>query len=118
MADKKLHDWQEEFALKESLTQGDFEELEMALVKMPSVISILRNSGMSIAHGAYLRAAIQAGWIISPECKTMTEDKTGERSYYYSGKNVDELHPAIVGWLGQRVIDKHDSIMTEDPKNL
>ena len=118
MAEKKLHDWQENFALKEQLTQGDFEALEMAIVKMPGVISMLRNSGLSLAHGAYLRAAIQAGWIVTPECRALTDDKSGDRAFFYNGKDVDEMHPAAVKWLGQKVIDRHDAIMSEDPKNL
>jgi len=118
MAEKKLHDWQEKFALKEQLTQGDFEALEMALVKMPNIITLLRNADMSIAHGAYLRCAIQAGWIVSPECRALTDDSSGERAFFYDGKDVDEMHPAAVRWLGQKVIDRHDAIMSEDPKNL
>ena len=117
MADK-LHDWQKEFAIKEQLTQGDLEALEMALVKMPSVIHLLRNYGFSIAKGAYLRAAIQAGWILSPQCRALTDDNSGERAFFYNGKDVNDMHPSVVSWLGQKVIDKHDSVMGEDPKNL
>lgn len=115
---EKLHKWQEDFKLKEQLNQGDFEKLEMALVKMPNVITLLRNSGLSIAHGAYLRCAIQAGWIVEPECKVMTDDNNGERTYFYDGKDVNEMHPAVVQWIGQQVINRHDSILRETPKNL
>ena len=118
MAEEELHDWQSEFELKDNLTQGDFEALETALFKMPNVITMLRRADVSVAHGAYLRAAIQAGWIVSPQCKALTDDKTGERAYFYSGKDVVDMHPVTVRWLGQRVIDRHDAIMKEDPKNL
>jgi hypothetical protein len=107
-----------EFQLKENLTQGDFEALEMALFKMPNLIQMLRRADVSVAHGAYLRAAIQAGWIIAPECRALTDDKSGERAFFYTGKDVEEMHPSVVRWLGQRVIDRHDAIMSEDPKNL
>ena len=111
-------DWKKEFALKDQLTQGDFEALEMAILDMPRIVQIFRNTDMNVAHGAYLRAAIQAGWITAPECKTLVEEATKERAFFYAGKNVDEMHPAHVRWLGQRVIDTHDAIMNEDPKNL
>ena len=113
-----VKDWKKEFALKEQLTQGDFEALEMALLDMPRIVALMRNADMSVAHGAYLRAAIQAGWITAPECKTLVGETTKERAFFYDGKNVDDLHPTHVRWLGQRVLDTHDSIMNEDPKNL
>lgn len=116
MAETK--DWKKDFALKEQLTQGDFEALEMALLDMPRIVAMLRNSDMSVAHGAYLRAAIQAEWIVSPECKAMLDEKSKERTHFYDGKDIDEMHPAVVRWLGQFVIDRHDSIISEDPKNL
>ena len=115
---EQLHTWQKDFKLKEQLNQGDFEALEMALVRMPNVITLLRNSGMSLAHGAYLRAAIQAGWIEAPECRALTDDKSGERAFFYDGKDVDELHPGVVQWIGQQVINRHDSILSDMPKNL
>lgn len=111
-------DWKKEFALKENLTQGDFEALEMALLDMPRIITLLRQSDLSVSHGAYLRAAIQAEWITAPECKTLVDETTKERSFFYAGKDINEMHPAHVRWLGQFVIDRHDSIMGEDPKNL
>jgi hypothetical protein len=115
---EKLYDWQKDFILKDGLTQGDFEALEMALLKMPSVITLLKNSGFSLAHGAYLRAAIQAGWVEAPECRALTDDKNGEQAYFYDGKDVDDMHPATVQWLGQQVIDRHDRILSDVPKNL
>ena len=113
---EQLHEWQENFVLKDDLTQGDFEALEMALVKLLAFHKAYRE--MSVAAGAYLRAAIQAGWIIEPECKALTDDSNGERAFYYDGKDIDEMHPAAVKWLGERVIARHDAVMGEDPKNL
>ena len=115
---EELQEWQKEFVLKENLTQADFEALEMALFKMPRVISLLRNSGLSVETGAYLRAAIQAGWIELPSCRALTDDVSGERAFFYANEDVEKMHPAKVKWLGQRVIDKHDAVMNEDLKNL
>jgi len=115
MTDKKLHEWQEKFVLKDNLTQGDFEALEMALFKMPNIATMFRKADLSMVNGAYLRAAIQAGWIIEPECKSMVDEK--DAVYIYDGTDVDQLHPAKVAWLGRKVVNLHDSVMAEDPKN-
>lgn len=112
---EKLHEWQEKFALKEKLTQGDFEALELALFKMPNIATAFRRVELSVVRGSYLRAAIQAGWIEEPPCKSMVDEK--DAVYIYDGVDVDQLHPAKVSWLGKQVIDKHDAIMGEDPKN-
>ena len=113
---EKLHEWQQEFELKEQLTQGDFEALEMALVKLLSFHRAFRE--MSAGAGGYLRAAIQAGWIVSPKCKALTDDTSGERSFFYGGEDVEDMHPAAVLWLGTQVIKRHDSILSDVPKNL
>lgn len=115
MADE-LNEWQKEFALKDELFQGDFEALELALFRMPNVATMFRNSDLSLVNGAYLRAAIQAGWVLTPETKSMTDKK--EALYVYDGVDVDKMHPAKVSWLGKQVVDRHDAVMSEDPKNL
>ena len=113
---RDLHDWQKAFFLKDQLTQGDFEALETALVKLLSFHRAYRE--MSVGAGAYLRAAIQAGWIEEPEVRALTDDNTGERAFFYDGKDVNEMHPAVVKWLGDRVMKRHDAIINEDVKNL
>ena len=113
---EQLHDWQNKFVLKEELNQGDFEAFELAIVKLLTFHRAYRE--LSVGHGAYLRAAIQAGWITAPECRALTDDKSGERAYFYDGKDVDEMHPAAVKWLGQQIQNRHDAIIGEDPKNL
>ena len=56
---EQLHDWQKEFALKENLTQGDFEALEMALAKLLAFHRAFRE--MSSGAGAYLPEAEVSG---------------------------------------------------------
>lgn len=113
----ELKDWQKDFALKEDLRHGDFEAIELALFEMPNAARIFRNADLSVVRGAWLKAAIQAGWIVTPECKALTDKKSRETAYLYDGGDVDRMHPARVLWLGAQVIERHDSIMSEDPKN-
>lgn len=108
--------WQDEFEIKEELLQGDFERLELALFKMPNVATVFKNADLSTVRGAYLRAAIQAGWILAPKCRVLTDDK--ESVYVYDGADVNDMHPVKVGWLGKQIIKKHDAVMDADPKNL
>lgn len=114
---EKLHEWQSQFKLKDELLQGDFYNIEMALFDMPNIATFRRHSDMSIVNGAWLKAAIKAGWIEAPECKAVVDKKNKTSAYIYDGVEVDSLHPAKVAWLGKQVIDRHDAVMSEDPKN-
>lgn len=114
---EKLHDWQKAFKLKDELLQGDFSAIELALFEMPNAVRLFSQAELSVARGGWLKAAIQAGWIETPECKALTDKKNKEAAYIYDGVDVDKLHPAKVLWLGKQVIDRHDAIMGEDPKN-
>jgi len=114
---EQLHKWQEEFALKDELLQGDFDAIEIALFRMPGLAITSRHADLSVVHGSWLRAAIEAGWIASPKCRALVDDKNGERAYFYDGTDVDEMHPAKVNWLGKRIVERHDRIIKEDPKN-
>jgi hypothetical protein len=106
---EELHDWQKEFKLKGSLTQLDVENFERSLFTFPR--RLLANTGA----GAELKAAIEGGWILAPTCEV--GDFEGEKRYFYNEKNVDEMHPGAVKWLGERVDDAYQEA-TEIPKNL
>ena len=110
-----MHEWQKDFALKDDLTQADFEALEIELSKMPRAL-LLRNTGSSLSYGAMLRSAIVAGWIASPECKCAKDKKT--TLYLYDGKDVDKMHPAAVDWLGARIDERYNIVKGEIPKAL
>ena len=112
---EKLHKWQSDFKLKDELLQGDFEALEIALFRLPNIATTFRRGDLSIVKGAYLRAAIQAGWIESPACRSMVDEE--DAVYIYDGVDVDKLHPAKVNWLGSQVVARHDAVLGEDPKN-
>jgi hypothetical protein len=106
---EELHEWQQSFTLKGDLVQKDIEALEGVLIKMPR----LALSNTSAA--SKLKAAIEADWIVEPD--TEYGDFEGRRRYYYGGKDVDEMHPGAVRWLGGQ-IDKLYQETTQVPKNL
>jgi len=112
-----LHEWQKEFKLKDELLQKDFEALEDALIKLPRSM-LLRNTNSSLSSGAMLRAAIRAGWIEAPECRSLTDDTNKKAAFFYAGKDVDEMHPAAVDWLGKQVDNRYNTMKGKVPKNL
>lgn len=106
----ELHDWQKAFKLKSPLLQVDVETFISALAKQRYDL-LSKGAG----HGATLRAAIAADWILEPPSEV--GDYEGGKRYFYDGKNVDELHAGAVKWLGLQV-DKAYQEATEIPKNL
>ena len=105
----ELHDWQKAFKMKENLVELDVENLEKALMDMP------RMALTNTANASKLKAAIVAGWILEPHCEAGTFGE--EKRYFYDGKNIDEMHPGAVRWLGLQV-DTRYALVTEVPKNL
>ena len=105
----ELNEWQKEFKLKKDLVELDIENLERALVDMPRLT--LTNTGMA----SKLKAAIAAGWVLEPPCEV---GKYGDdKRYFYDGKNIDDMKPGAVRWLGSQ-IDVAYMEATEVPKNL
>ena len=105
----KLHDWQKEFKVKGELVQLDIEKLESALLKLP--VRALTNT----AAASKLKAAIEAGWIEAPQTEVGEFEK--EKRWFYGGKNIDEMNPGAVRWLGNE-IDRLYQEATTIPKNL
>lgn len=105
----ELHDWQKQFKLKGTLVELDVENLERALIDMP------RMALTNTSNAAKLKSAIAAGWVLEPPCEVGNFD--GEKRYFYDGKNIDEMHPGAVRWLGMQV-DRAYSEAIEIPKNL
>ena len=106
---EELHDWQKEFKLRGDLTQLDVENFEKSLFSFPR--RLLANTGA----GAELRAAIEGGWILSPDCEV--GEFEGAKRYYYDSKDIDGMHPGAVKWLGERVDEVYQEA-TQIPKNL
>lgn len=105
----ELYDWQKEFKLKQDLVELDVENIERELIKFPRYT--LKQAGAA----ASLKAAIEAGWVEAPECEV--GEYEGEKRYFYDGKNIDEMHPGAVRWLGERVDELYREV-TQIPKNL
>ena len=111
-----MYEWQNEFELKSELLQADFEKFEQQLFDMPRVL-LLQRGKSSLSSGAMLRAAIAGGWIIAPECEVL-KDRKDQRKYFYAGKNVEDMHPAAVDWLGAQIDTIYNEIKSQVPKNL
>ena len=105
-----MHDWQKALKIKGSLKQVDVEKFLSFLSKQRTT-NLLRLSG----HGATLRAAIEADWIDEPVNEV--GDFEGEKRYFYSEMNVDEMNAGAVKWIGEQ-LDKAYQEATEIPKNL
>ena len=105
----ELHDWQKGFKLKKNLVELDIENLEKALIEMPRIA--LTNT----ARASKLKAAIAANWVVEPQCEVGNFE--GEKRYFYDGKNIDDMHPGAIRWLGDQVEDAYVEA-TEIPKNL
>ena len=105
-----MHDWQKDFKLKGDLTQLDMENFERVLFNFPKRI-LTGNTGAALR----LKCANEGGWIEAPE--TEVGEFKGDKRWFYGGKNVDEMHPGAVAWLGEQV-DNAYSKAVEIPKNL
>lgn len=112
-ATAELYDWQEAFTIKGDLREKDVTALERAAASLPHIILSATNSYAE----AYLCAAIEAGWIVSPECsyeEVKRKDENGrmvtERRYTYDGRDVGDIHPGAVRWLGQQVIGRYNEV--------
>ncbi|MCA9366861.1 hypothetical protein KC887_01185 [Candidatus Kaiserbacteria bacterium] len=109
----ELYEWQQEFAIKADLYERDVTALERAAASIPHIIISATNS----YNEAYFCAAIEAGWIVSPQCQfeeVKRKDDNGrvttERRYIYGDKEVGEMHPGAVRWLGQQVIGRYNEV--------
>jgi hypothetical protein len=108
----ELHPWQQEFTIKADLREKDVVALERAAAAIPHIILSATNS----YNEAYLCAAIEAGWIEAPETKfeEVKRKENGraitEKRYYYGDKEVGDIHPGAVRWLGQEVIGRYNEV--------
>lgn len=72
-------------------------------------------SALAVERQAALQAAIEAGWIESPECRyeDVIDPATGARSrrHYFDGVQVDDLLPAEVNHYGNLCTRRFDEVM-------
>ena len=104
------YDWQKSFELKGELTQLDMENFERVLFGFERR-QLAGNTGAALR----LKCAIEGGWIINPPVEV--GEFKGAKRWFYDGKNIDELPPGAVAWLGEQ-IDNAYTKATQIPKNL
>lgn len=68
-------------------------------------------------YGAELRAAIGAGWIVSPETGKRTIEENGKKrtEYLFGGVPVEDLKPALVWKIGMELDALYEKATTIDP---
>lgn len=91
--------------IRGDLKQRDVRNLELEAIDVGH--EYLNSPISSSKHEAFLKAAIGAGWIESPECKKATrfEDKKRIVEYYFDGVLVDDLDPRVCYAAGEVVIE-------------
>lgn len=97
----------------DDLKQSDLEKFDMELVGQPARLIMPSAS----KYGGYLRAAIGAGWIITPATSKRTVEENGKKTheYLFDGVNVDDMKPALVWKVGREVELLYDKVTTIDP---
>ena len=95
------------------LKQSDLEKFDMELVSQPARLIAPSSS----KYGGYLRAAIGAGWIITPATSKRTVEEGGKKSteFLFDGVKVDDMKPALVWKIGSEVELLYDKVTTLDP---
>lgn len=101
------------YEIKADLRQGDVERFEMELIGLPARLTISSSS----KFGAELRAAIGAGWIVSPETSKRTVEENGKKrtEYVFDGTPVDDMNPAIVWKIGKEIDATYEACTVLDP---
>lgn len=104
----------EPVVIRGNLKQRDVTAFDLALVHVPNYL-MMRAASSRMA--AYLKAAIEAGWIEQPECKfrEVTEDGETKREYLFGGVDVDDSDPRAVYRAGKAVSDLYDEFTSLDP---
>lgn len=132
-----MSNWQEAFAIKADLVQGDIYKFESELrllekstpgvdTVLDRVSQILRSMGMTVESNIEtehnLKAAIRAGWIENPTCEIaeISANGSGKKStrYLFAGTNVDEMHPGKVRWYGRQIIQAYNAAVEIPDPNL
>ncbi len=101
------------YEIKQISRQADVELFEMELIGLPARLTISSSS----KFGAELRAAIGAGWIVSPATSKRTIEEGGKKrtEYVFDGVPVDDMHPAIVWKIGKEVDAIYERCTVIDP---
>ena len=101
------------YELKDDYRQADLEKFEMELIGLPARLIMPSSS----KYGGYLRAAIGAGWFVTPNAAKRTVEENGVKrtEYAFNGSIVDDMHPAVVWKIGKEVEQVYEGITKIDP---
>lgn len=99
------------------LKQKDVRNLELEAVRVP--INHLVNPKSSSFREVMLKAAIAAGWIEDPECKTTERMEGKERvvEYWFDGELVDDMDPKACYAAGEVIVNLMAEYTTLDPNS-
>jgi len=97
------------FELKTDMRQRDVAAWNRAYIGYGS------RTALADERQAALQAAIEAGWIVSPECSyedVVTDGMKPKRRYFFDGVQVDDLTPAEVNYYGSLCSAQFDRLMS------
>lgn len=96
------------FELKADLRQRDVAAWNRAYIAFP-------HAALADERQAALQAAIEAEWIISPECRYEdVTSNTGKQSrrFYFDNVEIGDMQPAEVNYYGRLCSRKFDAVMS------
>jgi hypothetical protein len=100
--------WQDDFKLKSDLFQRDIVKFELAISKYAMIYS-----AANLVAANFLKAAIEAEWVVSPPCEV--GEFAGDKRYYYDGVDVDDMHPGKLRWIGDRAASAYNEAVSAPP---
>lgn len=111
--------WQDDFQLKPDLVQRDIMAFEEALARhtggLPKFLMALTGTVTAISAAAYLKAAIDAGWLLSAHDKG--ESKERGAFYTLAGDDLEDAHAGKVRWYGNVVIQAYNKAVDIPPNS-
>ncbi len=102
-----------EYQLKTDLRQSDLEKFDMEVQSVPNFLLIASAS----KFGARFRAAIGAGWFVTPETVKREISQNGRKHYEYlfNGQDVGDMSAAVVWRIGKEIEAIYEEMTTIDP---
>lgn len=105
--------WQDRFKLRSDLMQPDLYAFEKAIQKHGGIQLVFGGGTVQATHAIY--AAIDAGWIATPETSTgdftISQNGSGpgrkETRYFIGGRGIHEMPAGMVIWYGTRVTEAY-----------
>lgn len=99
------------FTLKDDLRQRDVAAWNRSFIAQGAGGM---NTATAVERQASLQAAIEAGWILSPDTRheqVISPEGKIEKRYYFDGVAVDDMKPAEVNYYGRLCSRAFDAVM-------